>query len=221
MDSSPADPPGLTELQKLVLRAFFAREGGFYLTGGAALVGFHLRHRATTDLDLFTLDASAFERARHVLDDLVVEIGATLQIVQDAPGFVRAVVTKGERALVVDLVRDRSFQLHVEKPTIDGIRVDPADEILANKITALVGRAEERDLVDVFMLERTGLRVEDALATALAKDGGCTPANLAWLLSEIRIPDEANLPGGVKAAELRAWLDELIVRLRRAALPNA
>ena len=38
------------------LTAFFQREHRFFLTGGAALVGFHLGHRETYDLDLFTLD---------------------------------------------------------------------------------------------------------------------------------------------------------------------
>lgn len=44
----------LTDLQREVLDAFFQRERGFFLTGGAALAGFHLGHRTTDDLDLFT-----------------------------------------------------------------------------------------------------------------------------------------------------------------------
>jgi nucleotidyltransferase AbiEii toxin of type IV toxin-antitoxin system len=219
MVSSQGSPDRLSELQKLVLEAFFARESSFYLTGGAALAGYHLGHRHTTDLDLFTLDAKAFERARHVLHEVTEALGASVELVQDAPGFVRAVITSDRDALVVDLVREHSFQLHPDKPRVGVIAVDPPDEILANKLTALVGRAEERDLVDVFALERAGLRVEDALPAALRKDGGCTPANLAWLLSEITIPDGAPLAGDTDAAELRAWLAELIKRLRRAALP--
>jgi predicted nucleotidyltransferase component of viral defense system len=220
MDSSPAKASRLSELQRLVLDAFFAREASFYLTGGAALAGYHLGHRDTTDLDLFTLDERAFERARHVLRDVATALTAKLEIVQDAPGFVRGVITRNDEALVVDLVREHSFQIHADKPRVGGIAVDPVDEILANKLTAIVGRAEERDLVDVFALERAGLRVEDALAAALRKDGGCTPATLAWLLSEITIPEGATLPGNVAAEDLRAWLSELIIRLRRAALPH-
>jgi hypothetical protein len=44
----------LTPLQKQVLEAFFRREQRFFLSGGAALAGFHLAHRRTHDLDLFT-----------------------------------------------------------------------------------------------------------------------------------------------------------------------
>lgn len=49
----------LTRLQRELLEAFFARERRFFLTGGAALAGFHLHHRVTHDLDLFTKDAGA------------------------------------------------------------------------------------------------------------------------------------------------------------------
>jgi hypothetical protein len=98
--------------------------------------------------------------------------------------------------------------------------VDPADEILANKLTAIVGRAEERDLIDVMLLERAGYPVEAALPAALAKDGGCTPATLAWLLSEVKIPDGIELPAGVPPAELRVYLAELIRRLLVLAAPE-
>jgi hypothetical protein len=87
-----------------------------------------------------------------------------------------------------------------------------------NKLTTVIGRAEERDLVDLLFLERAGLRIEDALGEALAKDGGCTPATLAWVLSEIRIPDGTPLPAGVDAPTLRVFVDDLVRRLRRAAL---
>jgi hypothetical protein len=43
-------------LQKRFLTAFFSRERRFFLTGGAALSGYHLGHRDTHDLDLFTLE---------------------------------------------------------------------------------------------------------------------------------------------------------------------
>lgn len=217
MDSSPRS--SLTALQMDVLREFFAREQGFFLTGGAALAGFYLGHRATDDVDLITTDADAFERGRFVLDDLARALGCQLVVRQDAPGFKRFVLTREDGAVVVDLMRDAGHQLHPDKPVRDGVRLDPPDEILANKLTALLGRAEERDLVDVLVLERAGYSVEAALPVALAKDGGCTPATLAWLLSEVSIPDGVVLPAGVTAPELRAYVDELIRRLRRAALP--
>ena len=46
----------LSDLQKDFLEEFFRREDRFFLTGGAALVGFHLGHRETHALDLLTLE---------------------------------------------------------------------------------------------------------------------------------------------------------------------
>jgi hypothetical protein len=209
----------LTALQKDVLDAFFQRERGFFLTGGAALAGFHLGHRTTDDLDLFARDALAFERGRFVLADVAAALGGELQVRQDAPGFKRVILTRGGEGLVIDLVKDTGPQLHLDKLERDHIVVDPADEILANKLTALVGRAEERDLIDVMFLERAGYPIEAALPAALAKDGGCTPATLAWLLSEITIPDGAVLPAGVLPAELRIYVTDLIARLLVLAAP--
>jgi len=218
MDSSA--PSKLTALQREVLDAFFQRERGFFLTGGAALAGFHLGHRMTEDLDLFTLQQAAFERSRFVVADVAAVVGAVLEVRQDAPGFRRVVLSRGEDGLVIDLVKDVSSQLHSEKLERDHIVVDPADEILANKLTAIVGRAEKRDLIDVMLLERAGYPVEAALPPALAKDGGCTPATLAWLLSEVKIPDGIELPAGVPPAELRTYLADLIRRLLVLAAPD-
>jgi hypothetical protein len=219
MDSSAVSK--LTPFQREVLDAFFQRERDFFLTGGAALAGFHLGHRTTDDLDLVTLQQAAFERGRSVLVDVASALGATLDVRQDAPGFKRVVLNRGGDGLVVDLVKDVSAQLHLDKLDRDHIVVDPADEILANKLTAIVGRAEERDLIDVMLLERAGHSVETALPAALAKNGGCTPATLAWLLSEVKVPDGIELPAGVLPAALRAYLTELIRRLVILAAPKA
>jgi hypothetical protein len=70
------------------------------------------------------------------------------------------------------------------------------------------------------LLERAGYSIEAALPAALAKDGDCTPAALAWLLSEVKIPDGIELPAGVAPAELRTYLAELIRRLLVLAAPR-
>lgn len=209
----------LTEFQTTVLREFFARESAFFLTGGAALAGFHLGHRGTDDLALFTVSPEGFERARHVLADVGASLGAKLSVRQDAPGFRRTVLESEHGAVVVDAVLDRVPQLVDAKPSFDGITVDPAAETLVNELTAVVGRAEERDLVDLMFLERTGLRIEDHLGAALNKGRGCTPATLAWLLSEIALPEGVRLPAAVSAEELAHYVAQLATRLRRLAFP--
>ncbi len=210
----------LTHVQELVLAAFFDRERGFFLTGGAALAGFYIGHRRTDDLDLFTTDADAFERGRFVVTDVAQHLNAQVVTRQEAPGFRRMLLTMADGAsLVIDLVRDAGVQTFPQKLEFDQIIVDSIEEILVNKLTAIVGRAEERDLVDLYFLAASGLSIVRALPAAEAKDGGCTPANLAWLLSDVDIPDGMTLPAQLSAATLRAFVAELIVTLRRLALP--
>ena len=138
---------------------------------------------------------------------------------QDAPGFRRVVVQRGSESLVVDLVRDIGPQLH-GKQEIDGIIVDPVEEIFSNKLTTLVSRQEVRDLIDVLELEHRGLHTEDFLSEANAKDGGCTPATLAWLLTEWQLPPNIKLPDGYTVEQLRTFKTELAERMAIAAHPR-
>ncbi len=116
-------------------------------------------------------------------------------------------------------------QLH-EKAETDGIIVDPVEEIFSNKLTTLVSAGgsrrsrEVRDLVDVLELERLGLRVEAFLAEASTKDGGCTPATLAWLLNQWQLPANLRLPAAYQVEQLRRFKDELAERMAIAAHPK-
>jgi hypothetical protein len=121
--------------------------------------------------------------------------------------------------MVVDLVVEHAEQVSREKPAHAGVRVDPAEEIFANKLCTLLARSEVRDLVDVRALEGLGLPLEQGLAAGQRKDGGLTPAQLAWVLSQIAIGDEATIPAGVTPGELRDYLRGLIDRLARLAHP--
>jgi aryl-alcohol dehydrogenase-like predicted oxidoreductase len=209
----------LSAFQREVLDAFFEREGRFFLTGGAALAGFHLGHRETHDLDLFTLD-DVLDAGFAVVADVARHLGASLESIQTSPDFRRLLMRRGAEAVVIDLVRERVVQSVAEKPIVNGIRVDPPEEILANKLCALLSRSEVRDLVDVRALELAGYRVEDALPAAAVKDTGLTPAQLGWVLSQIELGDDLIPPGGVSVEELRQYLADLVARLTRLAFPG-
>lgn len=209
----------LTDLQKEFLAVFFQREDRFFLTGGAALVGFYLGHRETFDLDLFTLD-DAMESGAAAVNETARQLGAAVESIQTAPDFRRLLVRREPEAIVIDLVRERVVQMVVEKPIVNGIRVDPPQEILANKLCALLSRSEIRDVVDVRALELAGYRIEDALAVAALKDSGLTPAQLSWVLSQIVLGADLIPPGGVSNEELRGYLADLIARLTRLAFPQ-
>jgi predicted nucleotidyltransferase component of viral defense system len=212
------EPNRLDKIQREVLRAFFARESRFFLTGGAALVGYYLGHRTTHDLDLFTTE-DLMEDGLAALTAATREIGATLEPLRTSPDFRRFLLRRGEEALVVDLVRDSAPQIFPDKPVIGGIRIDPPEEILANKLCTLLSRAEIRDLVDVRALEWKGFSIEHAFPRAMQKDGGLTPGQLAWVLSEVRIGEDASPPGDISASDLREYLEDLRHRLAKMAFP--
>lgn len=209
----------LSPLQQEFLDAFFRREDRFFLTGGAALAGFYLGHRETYDLDLFTL-SDALEDGLAVVAAVARQCGASLESIQTAPDFRRLLLRRGAETVLIDLVRERVAQMVAEKPVMKGIRVDPPEEILANKLCALLSRAEIRDLVDVRALEMAGYRVEGVLPAAALKDTGLTPAQLSWVLSQIELGEDLIPPGGVSTEELRQYLADLIARLARVAFPR-
>ena len=220
-------PSQLTPLQEKVLEAFFRREQRFFLTGGAALAGFHLRHRRTDDLDLFTADEPLDEGERS-LEAVADELGAALEPVQRAPDFRRWTLRLDEQFVVVVLVRDRT-PVVAEKLKFGAVRVDSPAEILANKLSTLMSRGEVRDLVDVYFLEKAGFRTEDAMPMALRKDASVTPAQLAWVISQIEIRGQDDQPIAMGRLDqgvpmptrraLRVFLSELGSRLVRLTEP--
>jgi hypothetical protein len=211
---------GLTELQSEILRRFFLRRDEFFLTGGAALVGFYLGHRETHDLDLFTAGVPIDEGER-TLRQIAGELDLALESVRREPAF-RRFLLRGSigESLIIDLVRDDAPQ-RAEKRRVGNVRVDSAEEILANKICALLSRVEIRDLVDVMALQQSGLDPIAAVDAASAKDAGVTPSQLAWVLSSFPIPENPDLPGEVSPDALRTFRDDLIRRLAAAAFPES
>ena len=208
----------LNNLQNEFLREFFSRESHFYLTGGAALVGFYFGHRKTEDLDLFTLE-NEIESGFAIVKDTAKTLDATVESIQTSPDFRRLLVTRGEEAVVVDLVREYVFQLEPEKREINGIRLDSPEEILANKLCTLLSRSEIRDLIDVRQLENAGFSLKNAFQVAAKKDKGLSPAQLAWVLNQIEFGDDAQLPIDISVDELRHYLRDLIDRLKKLAFP--
>ena len=84
----------------------------------------------------------------------------------------------------------------------------------------MLSRGEVRDLVDAQHLERAGCSLEAAFELAQRKDGGLSAAQLAWVLGEIRIGDDARIPSDTKPAELRAYITSLRERLERSSFPR-
>lgn len=214
---SSAQPNPLTALQRELLASFFARDQRTFLTGGAALAGFHLGHRTTDDLDLFTFPGADLDDIERAFAAAALACGAQVRPMQAYPDFRRLMVERGDERCKVDLVVDRAPPIEREKLLTDHVRLDSMREIAANKICALVSRAEVRDLVDLRALLDAGVDLEQACDDALVKDGGADPATLAWLLDTLAISSDARLPADTPPQELLVFRDALVIRLRALA----
>lgn len=146
-----------------VFVVFFQGAPPFFLTGGTALSAFYLQHRYSQDLDLFTLDSEAFDRVPLYVADTATKLIASVTSLQTAPQFRRYQLSRKGESLIVDFVREVVPQVSEEKNRFEGITVDTLADITANKICTVVSRAEIKDYIDLYFLERTGYPLENYL----------------------------------------------------------
>jgi hypothetical protein len=187
----PASQPQLAEgiltpLQQDFLVRFFAVPAGqrFWLTGGTALAAFYFHHRVSDDLYLFTLDETALTAIIHPLHDIAAEIGCVLTTTRLSDYFLQAVLTGEGSSLKLDLVRDVGPQFG-EKHVCNRIVVDSLDNIAANKVTAILGRADVKDFVDLYFILQTGYDLKSLLAQAKQKDLGLTEFYLGHMMRQV------------------------------------
>ena len=218
-------PPGsLTLLQARILIALAGFEPPWTLSGGGALAGFHTAHRSTRDLDLFWRGRKQLGTLVHEVKARIAAEGLTATMLQDAGSFCRFAVSDGESSTVLDLVADPIANItEPEILDLEGHRigVDSRHEILVNKLLAILGRSELRDLQDLQVLVESGGDLQRALADAPRKDAGFSPVTLAWLLRGFAIEKLAS-SAGWSAAQVRALVefrDEFVFRLTDLARP--
>jgi len=157
-------------------------ETGFYLTGGTALGRIHLRHRYSEDLDLFVNDDDRFQAwADRLLEAWRGEAGWQPTVQRRDHRFVRAFLSRDDVRLKIEFVNDVRVGTPVRHAGF-GL-VDTMENILANKVAALLDREEPKDLADVWSLGRLGgLELRDALVGASSKAVGVFAADVARAL---------------------------------------
>ncbi len=192
----------------------------FFLSAGAALAGFHTRHRPTDDLDFFTHERPWLAAGEEALRAAVATIGATVERVPlesfSGSESDRRLFTARRSAEVtkVDLVC-RAQKGYLPILTLNGIAIDSPLQILANKLMILDYRP--RDLKDIRALERKGFALKDAVDVARTQIG-ITPRELMSHFDQLRLtPDMPHV--GQDFAELEAYRLDLIRRLARLAFP--
>jgi hypothetical protein len=206
----------LTEYQASLARLLSAnRSFDSYLAGGAAILIEPNTTRFSHDLDYFhdseARVADAFAADRGLLE----ADGCAVAVELNQPGYIRAVVRKGGQATKVEWARDSSWRF---MPTVRDERVGfllhPVD-LAVNKVLALAGRDEPRDLLDALHLHRRVLGLGPLCWAACGKDPGFTPLSVLELLrrrGRVRPEDfdRLDLVEPIDIHELkRGWLDAL------------
>lgn len=180
------------------------RGDGFCLAGGAALVAVGLSRRPTRDIDAFTgrmIDVgAAADRASAALRDA----GFEVTVERSDSGFATLLVTAAGR---------RRSQFRVDLG-LDHIAWPPAEsalgptlserELAANKVLALFGRVQPRDLVD---LEALASRrpVAGMLADAATKDPDFDHIVLAEMVGLVLGRPDPEWPPGTDVDRVRAF----------------
>lgn len=191
----------LTPLQSDFLREFFANPIGrqFFLTGGTALAAFYFHHRLSEDLDLFTTQDGALEQMRRELPDLARRLQCSLSSGISTPTLAQFFLTRHNASVMIDLVRDVDVQCG-EHRIHDGVIVDALENIGANKITAIFGRTDAKDFVDLYFILQSGCAFETLLRMAQQKDTGLSEFYLAGMMR--RVSQLTRLPKMVKPLDL-------------------
>lgn len=143
------DYPALYRLQDKVLSIVFSVKTGYYLTGGTCLHRFYQEKRYSDDLDLFSNDNQLFRDDARLIRRSLVDAGVPLEIRVDTRDFVRFLV---EDSLQVDLVNDRVFRFGSSVRTNGNILLDNLENIGANKICAVLGRDDPKDIFDLYTI---------------------------------------------------------------------
>ncbi len=209
MDS--IDYKKLYKLQDKVLKIVFETENEFYLTGGTCISRFYVEKRYSDDLDFFTNQSQRYgfaikniKRALQKSFKLIVEV--------ESKDFTRF---KIDNLLQVDFVNDISFRYKDVVLNEENYLLDNIENILSNKITAVIGRDNPKDIFDIYLIsEFYKFDWKDILDAAHKKAGFSNEELIirlksfpCALLNEIKIIDKTFLDDFVK--EFPKIIDEI------------
>ncbi len=174
----------LYPLQDRALRAITNTGTGFYLSGGTAASRGYLQHRFSDDLDLFVNDDERFELwTRQLVQALEGIADCQLKVLDMQERFARMRLMSTDFFLKLELINDVPARVgDIVNHEFLG-RLDSAENILANKITAAIDRQEPRDLADIWgVCRKMSLQLRPAIDVAHSKAAGIYPPDLARLL---------------------------------------
>lgn len=124
----------------------------FFLTGGTALSVFYLHHRASEDLDFFTISHVDLARISETLSRIYQQ---NLRLLQSSPSFLSYLINNVKVDFVIDPLSETKKPCHHILKSGKTLLIDLIDNISSNKLTAMVSRFEIKDLVDFYFISKT------------------------------------------------------------------
>ena len=138
------------DLQDKVFDIVFSFNNSFYLTGGTCLSRFYWEKRYSDDLDFFTDSTSLFGiNVREILNAL--RQRNDIENIVEFRDFIRIKVNS---ILQIDFVNDRVPRYKEIIILKNNYRIDNVENILCNKITAVLGRDNPKDIFDIYLIAR-------------------------------------------------------------------
>lgn len=198
----------LYPLQNRVIKVINQTDTEFYLTGGTAASRAYLEHRFSDDLDYFVNDDSRFGLwVERIIQAFNKEWKCDVLMKEER--FARFNLFEGDVMLKIEMINDVPARVGeiVVHPILG--RLDSAENIFANKITALLGREEPKDLADVwgFCFQKK-LSLQNAITGAQGKAIGIFPADLARVLCSVQKEDWESIRW-IKAPPMELFISQL------------
>jgi hypothetical protein len=188
----------LYPFQDQVLKVFSAVDTGFYLTDGTALSRGFLNHRfgLWSDRIITALSQSGAD-------------GWQCQILQREERFARLNLVQGGLNLKIEMVNDVPSRVGESwmHPILG--RMDTAENILANKVTAVLDRSAPKDMADIWGLCcKRNLSLQEAIAGAQGKAAGGFMVDLARVLCSVTRSDW-ELIRWIEAPDVEQFIQQL------------
>lgn len=140
----------LYPLQDKVLQLIDNLQTPFYLTGGTALSRFYLQHRYSDDLDFFVNNESNFLK---LVDLLILNLNKEFKVKVIIKSDTYASLMVND-ILKVDFVNDVPFRYGSLNKMQIFSSVDNLENILSNKLSALISRDEAKDVIDIWAITK-------------------------------------------------------------------
>ena len=216
----------LTRYQSEILRLLAGNRksnAGSYVAGGLALNHRLGTPRLSRDIDIFHDSTTALAESWRIDRETLLAAGYSVKTLREWSNFIEAeVCLNGDRTEIqwgVDSAY-RFFPLVEDETT--GFTLHPID-LASNKLSALVGRTEPRDWIDVITAISEMQPLAYLLSAACGKDPGFSPSSMLEYVARRHYNqteiDEKIIPAGIyDAAKLCTFWHEEVNRAREMVM---